>query len=123
MKIIEIREKTVPFGSRIANSYINFSKMTGSVVAIKTDVIRDGKPVIGYGFNSIGRYACSSILRDRMIPKIMNARPEEIYNDDQTNLDPIKIYKVLKSNEKPGGHGDGPAIGAIDMAVGYRSQD
>lgn len=118
MKIIEIREKTVPFGSRIANSYINFSKMTGSVVAIKTDVIRDGKPVIGYGFNSIGRYACSSILRDRMIPKIMNARPEEIYNDDQTNLDPIKIYKVLKSNEKPGGHGDrAHAIGAIDMAV------
>ena len=118
MRILEIMEKTVPFGSKIANSYINFSKMTGSVVAIKTDVIRDGKPVIGYGFNSIGRYSCSSILRDRMIPKIMNARPEEIYTEDNTNLDPFKIYKVLKSNEKPGGHGDrAHAIGAVDMAV------
>lgn len=118
MRIVEIREKTVPFGSKIANSYINFSQMTGSVVAIKTDVIREGKPIIGYGFNSIGRYACSSILRDRMIPKIMNAKPESIYTEDGENLDPFKIYKILKSNEKPGGHGDrAHAIGAIDMAV------
>ncbi len=118
MKIVRIVEKSVPFGSNIANAYINFSAMTGSAVAIETDVIRDGKPVVGYGFNSIGRYACSSILRERMIPKIMNAKPEDILTDDGTNLDPFKINRILKSNEKPGGHGDrAHAIGALDMAV------
>ena len=118
MRIVKITEKTVQFGSAIANSYISFSKMTNSIVAIVTDVMRDGKPVIGYGFPSIGRYAPTSILRDRMIPKIMNARPEEIYTDDGENLDPFKINALLKSNEKPGGHGDrAHAIGAIDMAA------
>ena len=118
MRIVKVIEKTVPFGSNIANSYVNFKTMTGSVVAIVTDVFRDGKPIIGYGFNSIGRYAPTSILHDRMIPKMMNAKPEEIYEDDGSNIDPMKVHKLLKSNEKPGGHGDrAHAVGAIDMAV------
>ena len=118
MKIVKVVEKTVPLGSAIANSYINFSSMTGSVVAVVTDVYRDGKPIVGYGFNSIGRYACTSILRDRMIPKILNAAAEELYTEDGTNIDPFKVHKLLKKNEKPGGHGDrAHAIGAIDMAV------
>lgn len=118
MKITKILEKTVPFGSAIANSYINFNSMTGSVVAIVTDVMREGKPIVGYGFNSIGRYAPTSILRDRMIPKIMNAEPDRVYEQDGKNIDPFKIHTLLKSNEKPGGHGDrAHAVGAIDMAV------
>ena len=118
MKIVKMVEKTVPFGSNIANSYVNFKSMTGSVVVIVTDVVRNGKPVIGYGFNSIGRYAPTSILRDRMLPKIMDADPKDICNEDRSNLDPVKIHKLLKSNEKPGGHGDrAHAVGAIDMAV------
>ncbi len=118
MKIVKIVEKTVPFGSNIANSYINFASMTGSIIAIETDVVRGGKPVVGYGFNSIGRYAPTSILRDRMIPKLMNAPLADILNDGGTNLDPFKIHRLLKSNEKPGGHGDrAHAVGAIDMAV------
>jgi L-alanine-DL-glutamate epimerase-like enolase superfamily enzyme len=118
LKIVNIVENTVPFGSAMANSYINFSAMTESVVAIKTDVYKEGKPVIGYGFNSVGRYACTSILKDRMIPKILNADPSKIYRSDFQNLDPEKIYQVLIQNEKPGGHGDrAHAIGAIDMAV------
>lgn len=118
MKIVRIVEKEVPYGSNIANSYISFKAMTGSAIAIETDVIRDGKPVIGYGFNSIGRYACSSILQNRMIPKIMNAPADQVLTDDGENLDPFKIYRLLKANEKPGGHGDrAHAIGAIDMAV------
>ncbi len=116
MKIVKIVEKTVPFGTKIANAYVNFSSITGSVVAVVTDVVRGGKPVIGYGFNSIGRYAPTSIIRDRMIPKLMNAG--DIYTEDGATLDPFKIYAVLKSNEKPGGHGDrAHAVGAIDMAV------
>ncbi|MGL5437223.1 MAG: enolase C-terminal domain-like protein [Lachnospiraceae bacterium] len=117
MNVTKITEKTVNFGSSIANSYINFSQMTGSVVVIETDVVRNGKPVTGYGFNSIGRYAPTSIIRDRMIPKLLDAGAQ-IYNDDRTNLNPENIYRILKSNEKPGGHGDrAHAVGAIDMAV------
>ena len=56
MKIIDIRESTRPIGSQIRNAYIDFSKMTLSLVAVLTDVVRDGKPVVGYGFNSNGRY-------------------------------------------------------------------
>ena len=56
MRIVEIREKTVSIASQIANAYIDFSKMTCSTVAVVTDVVRDGKPVVGFGFNSNGRY-------------------------------------------------------------------
>lgn len=118
MKIVNIVEKTINFGSSISNAYISFKQMTGSIVAIVTDVVRNGKPIIGYGFNSIGRYAPTSILRDRMIPRLLNAKPEEILNEDSSNIDPFKVYKLLTSNEKPGGHGDrAHAVGAIDMAV------
>lgn len=118
MKIVKIVEKAIPFGSNISNSYVSFSAMTGSVVAIETDVIRNGRPVVGYGFNSIGRYACSSILRERMIPKLMSKPMDALLDGSGENLDPFKINAILKSNEKPGGHGDrAHAIGALDMAV------
>ena len=73
MRIKRIQEKTVSIASAIKNAYIDFSKMTVSVVAIETDVIRDGKPVVGYGFNSNGRYAQGGLLRDRFIPRLKNA--------------------------------------------------
>ena len=57
MKIAAIHSARVPLASAIRNAYIDFSKMTASVVALATDVKREGKPVIGYGFNSNGRYA------------------------------------------------------------------
>jgi hypothetical protein len=97
MKIVEIREQSVPFQSKIANSVVDFSQMTGSVVAIITDVIREGKPVIGYGFNSIGRYAPSSTLRDRMIPRLLKAYRNEFRERsgrNRRNLDPFK-YGML----------------------------
>ena len=55
MKITQILDPR-PIKSAIRNAYIDFSKMTLSLVAVVTDVVRDGKPVIGYGFNSNGRY-------------------------------------------------------------------
>ncbi|WP_306983035.1 mandelate racemase/muconate lactonizing enzyme family protein [Alkalicoccobacillus murimartini] len=118
MKIVSIQEKAVPISSSIRNSFIDFSKMTASIVAIQTDVIRDGKPVIGYGFNSNGRYAPSGLLRERFIPRLLEASPTDITNAEGTNLDPEKIFKVLMTNEKPGGHGERTvAIGTLDMAV------
>ena len=68
MKIIDIREQTKPIKSNIRNAYIDFSKMTLSLVAVVTDVIRDGKPVIGYGFNSNGRYGQGALMRERFPP-------------------------------------------------------
>ena len=52
MRITDIVERTVPIGAPIANAYIDFSQMTLSMVAVVTDVVREGRRVIGYGFNS-----------------------------------------------------------------------
>ena len=52
MKITNIIEETKSISSNIKNAYIDFSKMTISVVAVCSNVIRNGKPLIGYGFNS-----------------------------------------------------------------------
>ena len=118
MKIVEVREKTVSIASSITNAYIDFSKMTCSVVALITDVIRDGKPVIGYGFNSNGRYGQGSLMRERLFPRLMAADPKTLVNDAGDNLDPFRIWSILMKNEKPGGHGErSVAVGTIDMAV------
>ncbi|SNS18030.1 L-alanine-DL-glutamate epimerase [Noviherbaspirillum humi] len=118
MKIVEIREKTLPISSSIRNAYIDFSKMTLSLVAVITDVVRNGKPVVGYGFNSNGRYGQGNLMRERFIPRIMAAKPDSLLDDAGTNLDPHKIWDCMFTNEKPGGHGErSVAIGTIDMAV------
>ena len=88
MKIIEIREKTVPISSPIRNAYIDFSKMTLSLVAVVTDVVRNGKRVIGYGFNSNGRYGQGMLMRERFIPRLLEADPASLLNDAGDNLDP-----------------------------------
>ena len=118
MRITDIQEKSVSIASSISNAYIDFSKMTVSVVAINTDVIRDGKPVIGYGFNSNGRYSQSGLLRDRFIPRLMQADSDAVLTDTKDNFDPFKIWQILMQNEKPGGHGErSVAVGVIDMAI------
>ena len=117
MKIVEIREKTVPISSPIRNAYIDFSKMTLSLVAVITDVIRDGKPVIGYGFNSNGRYGQGMLMRERFIPRLLEADPASLRDPDRDNLCPHRIWATMMTNEKPGGHGErSVAVGTIDMA-------
>jgi len=116
--ITRILEKTVPIKSDIANAYISFAEMTVSIVAVETDVIRDGRPVTGFGFNSNGRYAQAGILRERTIPRLMRARPEDYLTEDGSNVDPFKAWKLMMSNEKPGGHGErSVAVGIVDMAL------
>ena len=118
MKIIEIQEKTVPISSEIQNAYIDFKKMDCSVVAIKTDVKKDGKFVTGYGFHSNGRYAVSELLTKRFIPRLKETKEENVLNNEGDNFSPEKIWKILMKNEKPGGHGErSTAVGAIDMAI------
>ena len=46
----------VPLEANIDNAMVNFSKHNVSLVAVVSDVRRNGKNLIGYGFNSIGRF-------------------------------------------------------------------
>ena len=118
MRIVEIREVTAPIASSIANAYIDFSKMTLSLVAVVTDVKRDGRRVVGYGFNSNGRYGQGGLIRERFMPRILEADPRTLMNEAGDNLDPDRIWAATMRNEKPGGHGErSVAVGTIDMAV------
>lgn len=118
MKITEIRDIVVPIKSSISNAFISFSEMTVSAVAVHTDVVRNGNPVIGFGFHSNGRYAQQGILRERMIPRLLSASSASLLNSEESNIDPEKAWKVMMTNEKPGGHGDrSVAVGTMDMAL------
>jgi len=118
VRIVDIREVTKPISSSIRNAYIDFSKMTLSLVAVVTNVTRNGRPVIGYGFNSNGRYGQGSLIRERIRDRVLEAKPESLLDASHENLDPHKIWAAMFQNEKPGGHGDrSVAIGTIDMAV------
>src|SRR3978361_2042168 len=118
VRIVDVREITKPISSPIRNAYIDFSKMTTSLVAVVTDVVRDGKPVVGYGFNSNGRYGQGGLIRERFAPRRLAADPKTLLDDNEDNLDPDKVWTTLMSNEKPGGHGErSVAVGTIDMAV------
>ena len=117
MRITAIADIVVPISSAIRNAYIDFSQMTASVVAIFTDATRDGKPVVGFGFNSNGRYAPQGLLRERFIPRLKAAKPEEIVGARDL-IDPAKAWDVMMRNEKPGGHGErSVAVGVLDMAL------
>ncbi len=118
MRITALLERTAPIASPIANAYIDFSKMTLSLVAVVTDVVRDGRRVVGYGFNSNGRYGQGGLIRERFAPRLTEAAPASLLNDAGDNLDPDRIWSTLMKNEKPGGHGErSVAVGTIDMAV------
>lgn len=118
MKIVDIRERTFPISSPIRNAYIDFSRMTLSLVAVVTDVVRDGRPVVGYGFNSNGRYGQGSMMRERFIPRVLETDPSTLLDGTGDNLDPAAVWAAVMRNEKPGGHGErSVAIGTIDMAV------
>lgn len=118
MRIVEIRESTRPIRSDIRNAYIDFSKMTLSLVAVVTDVVRDGRPVVGYGFNSNGRYGQGGLIRERFVPRLLEADPASLLDETGENLDPHKIWNRMMINEKPGGHGErSVAVGTLDMAV------
>ena len=89
MRIVEVRESGLPIRSEISNAFISFASMDASIVAVVSDVVRDGRPVVGYGFNSNGRYAPSGILRARMIPRLLAADPASLLDDTPLNIRPL----------------------------------
>lgn len=120
MRITAIVER--PVGVRLgsdggpANAVVNFSSHTVSLVAMFTDVIRAGKPVVGVAFDSIGRFAQSGILRDRMIPRLAAASPDALL-DASGRIDPAAVLTCALADEKPGGHGDrAAAAAALELA-------
>jgi D(-)-tartrate dehydratase len=118
MRIVDIRECAVPLKSEIRNSSFDFSEMTTSIVAVITDVVRDRKPVVGFAFNSTGRYACGAAMRARFIPRILSADPRSLLDETHENFDPQKILAAMMQREKSGGHSERSiAIGTIEVAV------
>jgi L-alanine-DL-glutamate epimerase-like enolase superfamily enzyme len=118
VRIVDIRETAVPLKSKLANSSFDFTEMTTSVVAVITDVVRDGRPVVGFAFNSTGRYACGGQMRARFIPRVLAADPETLLVASGSNLDPAKIFAQMMRREKAGGHSERSiAIGTIEVAV------
>jgi L-alanine-DL-glutamate epimerase-like enolase superfamily enzyme len=118
MRIVDIRETAIPLRSQLRNSSFDFSEMTTSVVAVITDVARDGRPVTGFAFNSTGRYACGAQMRERFIPRILSADPDALLDSTGNNLDPEKILACMLQREKSGGHSERSIpIGTIEVAV------
>jgi D(-)-tartrate dehydratase len=117
MRIIDIRETAIPLKSDLTNSSFDFTEMTTSIVAVITDVVRDGKPVTGFAFNSTGRYACGAQMRERFIPRILRADPATLL-DDAGNIDPARVLAAMCRREKIGGDAERSiAIGTIEVAV------
>src|SRR5438552_5802239 len=103
VRIVDVREVTKPIASPIRNAYIDFTKMTASLVAVVTNIVRDGRRVVGYGFNSNGRYGQGGLIRERFRDRLLEADPASLLDDDGENLDPHRIWSAMMTNEKPGG--------------------
>jgi len=118
MRIVDIRETAIPLKSDLKNSSFDFSEMTTSIVAVITDVVRGGRPVAGFAFNSTGRYACGAQMRERFIPRILRADPATLVDDRGDNLDPTRILAAMAAREKIGGDAERSiGIGTIEVAV------
>lgn len=118
MNIVKIIECPVRLKSNISNAVVNFSQHTVSLVAIVTDTIRNGKPLVGISFNSIGRYDQSGIINSRMIPRLMAAPLGSLLDPVTERLSPERVLTCVLQNEKPGGHGDrAQAASALELAV------
>lgn len=116
-RIVEIRETSVPLQGDVANSVVSFAGHTVSLVAVISDRRVDGRPLAGVAFNSIGRHAQGGILRDRMIPRVLDADPDSLLAPDTGLLDPARVLARALKDEKPGGHGDrASAAAALELA-------
>jgi L-alanine-DL-glutamate epimerase-like enolase superfamily enzyme len=118
MRIVDLRVADFPLKSEMSNAVIDFSQMTVSVVALITDVVRDGEPVVGYAYNTNGRYGAGGLMRERFIPRILAADPDSLMDRTRDNIDPMRVWDCMMTNEKPGGHGErSVAVGVIDVAL------
>jgi L-alanine-DL-glutamate epimerase-like enolase superfamily enzyme len=117
VRVVDVRERSIEI-SRYRDHQVPSGGLTTSLVAVVTDVIHSGRPVVGYGYASVGRYAQGGLIRERFAPRLLAAPTQDIATDDGTNLDPFRAWALMLTGEKPGGHGERcVAVGAIDMAL------
>ncbi len=117
MRIVAVRERTIELSSATRNSSISFDAMTASVVAVHTDARKNGRPLTGLAFDSIGRYGHGGLLRERFIPRLVAADPDS-YAGGNGGIDPHRAWAVMMKDEKPGGHGErSGAVGMLDAAL------
>jgi len=117
MRIVAIHDRAVSI-SRYADPTVASNSLTTSIVALVTNVLREGKPVVGYGFSSMGRYAQNGLIRERFAPRLLQCAPDDLLDEQGHNLDPFKAWRVMMQGEKPGGHGErSVAVGTLDMAL------
>src|SRR5882757_8354374 len=117
MRIVAIKERTVRLATTARNASISFEGMTASALAVHTDARKNGKPLVGLAFDSIGRYGHGGLLRERFIPRLTAADPD-VYSDGNGGIDPHRAWAVMMKDEKPGGHGErSGAIGLLDAAL------
>jgi D(-)-tartrate dehydratase len=117
MRIVAISEHTIEIASNARSASASLGGMTASALAVHTDAMLGGKPLVGLAFDSIGRYAHGGLLRERFIPRMLAAEPER-YADGSGGIDPQRAWDVAMEDEKPGGHGERcGAVGLIDAAL------
>ena len=118
MRIVDIRELAIPLQANIRNAVVTFAEHTVSLVAIVSDAVLGGRPVIGMAFDSIGRFAQGGLLRERFMARLVAAPPDDLIDAAGTGFDPDKAVRVMMRNEKPGGHGDrAHAVAALELAL------
>jgi len=117
VRIVDVRERSVPI-SRYADPSLPSGGLTTSAVALVTDVVRDGRVIVGYGFASVGRYAQGGLIRERFAPRLLSAQDPDLVDADGRNIDPLRAWTLMMAGEKRGGHGERcVAVGTLDMAL------
>ena len=107
MPISRYNERSIPSGG-----------LTTTMVAVVTDVEREGRLVVGFGFSSFGRFGQSGLIGERFRPRLLAAAEADLLNRSGDNFDPLRVWDCLMRDEKPGGHGERSiAVGTLDMAV------
>jgi D(-)-tartrate dehydratase len=117
MRIVAAKAQTIRLGAAARSASISFDDMTATALAIHTDARSNGKALTGLAFDSIGRYDHSGLLNDRFIPRLLAADPQD-YAGEDGGIDPFRVWAIVMTNEKPGGHGERcGAVGLIDAAL------
>jgi len=117
MRILDIRTQTVAL-SRYADPTISSRDLTTTLVAIVTDVYRNGSPGVGFGFSTVGRFGQTGLIRGRFGPRLLAASEQALMTVARDNLDPFRAWMCMMQDEKPGGHGERcVAVGTLDMAL------
>src|SRR3989304_6042101 len=117
MVIVDMRERTLPI-SRYADPRIPSGGLNTSVVAIVTDIHREGVPVVGFGFSSFGRFGQGGLIRERFASRLLAAGETDLAMGSRDTLDPFRAWNCMMAGEKLGGHGERcVAVGTLDMAL------